>query len=203
MAQVTITGSTDVGDCFIRDTDPNTSGTSGLYTGESNAGAVVQRSILEFDLSAIPAGSTINSASLKLDLVSNQADNARDHQVYRVKRDTLKGSSTWNTYDGSNSWQTAGGTGANDYDSTSLGTVNVAAAESTGYKTWTLTASLVQTQIPGGSFANAGKATYMVKADTETNDQHRWNNTADYHSTGNLPELVIDYEPPGAFLALL
>ena len=87
-----------------------------------------RRTLLRWDLSALPEGVTVESASLELYRFGGDA--AADMQIalYRVIRGWTEGTgddfwpgggyvpdgATWNTYDGSNSWSTAG----SDYDTT-------------------------------------------------------------------------------------
>jgi len=64
-------------DTFIDSATATTNyGTNVLSIGESNAGAIVRRTLIKFDLSTIPAGSLISSATLTLNEEADQADNA-------------------------------------------------------------------------------------------------------------------------------
>ena len=47
-----------------------------------------------------------------------------------MKRDWVEAQVTWNIYSTGNSWQTAGATGANDYDSSAVGSGSFANTDS-------------------------------------------------------------------------
>lgn len=102
----------------------------------------LKRSLLLFDLSSIPAGATITSATLTLEKISSDiaTDSISVHAITRswVEGDGTAGSgTTWNTYDGASSWTTGGG----DFNVTASATTVVTAAA--GPQDWDLT-SLVQ-----------------------------------------------------------
>ena len=71
MAEITITGSTDVGDCFIQSDNTTLNGGTGIYCGERNDQTSVRRMLLEFDLSAIPTNAIVSSAILSIYAVQN------------------------------------------------------------------------------------------------------------------------------------
>lgn len=182
-------------------TNTNWGAAADLQVGEYNGGTETDRMILQFDLSSIPAGATINSATLSLYLTNDYSDNARTFRVYRNKRPWDEGTRvgsgsadgvTWDVYSTGNSWQTAGGSGSNDRESSDIGSRAMSASESTGaYKDFSLTASAVREMIPGGTFANNG---FIIQADTENNDMYDFASREDATS-GHRPKLVIDYSP--------
>jgi hypothetical protein len=180
-------------DTFLRSAAPTTgyANNAELRIGESNAAADVWHSLLKFDLSGIPANATINSATLTLTIVTDYADNASAVSIYRVKRNWIE-ASTWNKYDASNSWQTAGGTGANDYDSTVIATRSFSATLTAGSsRTFTLDTTEIKKLIDG-TYTNYG---FLLKTSSENNDAYGWassdNTTAAYR-----PLLEIDYSLP-------
>ena len=67
--------------------------------------------LLQFDLSSIPAGSAILSATLELTL-SKMPANPEVIGIHRITRSWTEGGATWLTHNGSNDWDTPGG----DYD---------------------------------------------------------------------------------------
>ena len=149
-----------------------------------------KRPLLQYDLSSIPAGSTINSATLRLYMITDFSDNARTARVYRVKRDWVGTEVTWNEYSSGNSWQTAGGLGPNDVDTPEIGTRDFTNSESVpAYKEFTLTASAIEDMIDGGSFTNNG---FLIAMDEEVNDAYL-GSTGD--ASPNSHELVIDFTP--------
>jgi hypothetical protein len=68
----------------------------------------LQRSLLQFDLSAIPPEAQITSATLKLYVEYTSAD-GRTYCVYRVTQSWTENGATWQTYDGTNNWASPGG----------------------------------------------------------------------------------------------
>lgn len=72
-----------------------------------------QRSLVQFDLSSIPSGATISSATLKLYYGSHYggseaAPAGRTYWAYRVTHSWTESGVTWDSYDGTNPWTTAG-----------------------------------------------------------------------------------------------
>ena len=89
--------------------------------------------LLKWDLSAIPAGSSIQNVTLTVNLTDNSDDT---YQIYRLKRDWQESQTTWNNFasGSSNRWQSAGAAGSLDRDSTVLGRVT----GDTGSRTFSL-----------------------------------------------------------------
>ncbi len=69
-----------------------------------------KRGIVQFDLSTVPTGLIITSATLKLYINDNQEVAGRIIWAYRVTESWTESGVTWNSRDGSNPWSTAGGT---------------------------------------------------------------------------------------------
>lgn len=179
---------------------PTTSGgaDSVLVTGEDNTGADTFRSCIKFDLSSIPAGSTINSATLTMthaEAGNWRASNNRAVSIYRLLRSFTEGL-TWNRYDGTNNWGTAGcANTTSDRESANIGSSTVTTGEADeSEKSWTLTASKIQEMLTGGSFSNNG---FLIKTDTEDNDRQQWH-SGESATESKRPKLVIDYTPPPA-----
>jgi hypothetical protein len=119
---------------------------------DPNGSGQDKRALLRWDVSAIPAGKTVTSASLTFNVTdaSTQA-----YQVYQLKRTWAETGPTWGVYGSGTSWQTAGAEGANDRGTTSLAAVTGSA---TGSLTVPLNASglaIVQGWV-NGTTANQG-----------------------------------------------
>lgn len=93
--------------------------------------------ILKWDLTAIPAGASVESATLSLD-VSN-ISTAGPYDLYASLRPWNETQATWNNYATGQAWQTAGGTGALDRGTVVLGSIPSATA--TGVKDIALNAA--------------------------------------------------------------
>lgn len=172
--------------------------------GEDNTATnFIARSLIQFDLSSIPAGSTINTATLTLTLSSAgsfRSSNNRTARIYRMLRPWVELESTWNIAATGVNWGTAGASNTtSDRESTDIGSTTFNTSDSANSeKSFTLTALQVQEMITGGGFTNNG---FMVKMDTETNDRY-FAHSCEAATASYRPKLVIDYTPPagGAFL---
>ena len=189
-------------DNFIRANDPDTNfGTLTIgYIGEDFVDTgEVNRLLIKWDLSTIPANAVVNSAILSLYVTADRSSNARTLRAYRVLRAWTEEGSTWNKYDGSNAWGTAGcGNTTTDREATDIGNTTQPASPNVGDEiAITLTASKVQEWI-SGVLTNNG---LLLKVDTETDDSIQY--AMHEHATaGYRPKLVIEYTVPagGAFL---
>lgn len=188
---------------FIRVTAATTnySGLDQIQVGEANddPSGQVNRSLIKWDLSSIPATATVSSATLSLWLRSDYSDNARTWRVFRVKRNWVEAEATWNVYSSGNSWGTAGCSNTTtDREASDIGSVSVGASETvTVQKDFSLTASAVQEWI-AGTTANYG---LLIQADTEVNDLYVVNSNS-FATSGERPKLVINYTIGGGeFLA--
>jgi hypothetical protein len=184
---------TDGMDTMIRANQPTTNyGTEidiriGEETGNPN---FINRTLIKFNLSALPADATINSATLSLRATVDAASAATTYRVYRLKRAWTESGATWNTYDGTNNWQTAGGFGTDDCEQTDIGSRAFTATETLNqFKDFVLTPTTKAALDLGNG--------WLIKADAELNDCYRFNSSDD--ATGvNRPQLVIDYTEGGA-----
>ena len=206
MATLTLQPDSSTGiDTYLNSGAPNTNfGNMGvIVVGETNDGNDVFRSVIKFDLSSIPAGSTITSATLTVTLAeagSFRANNNRALKVYRSLRAFSESQATWNVYTTGNNWGTAGANNTTtDREATDIGstTFNTADADESE-KSWTLTTAKIQEMIYGGSFTNNG---FIIKADTETDDRYQMHSSNSVTSS-KRPKLVIDYTPPASFLMM-
>lgn len=173
-------------DNFIEQADPNVnSGTDTRIHVMMTAAPTPRRGIIEFDISSIPTGSTINSATLSLwtDIGYTNVNTS----IHRITRSWTEAGSTWNTYDGSNSWTSAGG----DYDSTADANATPSSTIAGTKTDWTIT-SLVQEWVNGT--ANNG---ILLKLTSESGaTQGHLYRSSDNATSSERPKLVIDYTVP-------
>lgn len=170
----------------------NYGGDVNLYVGESNDTALKTRSLLKFNLSAIPSNATVTTAILNLYLVSEKSSNVTSITVHRLLKNWTESNVTWNKYDGTNNWTTAGGFNAADCETANIGSVSLSATESAGWKTITLTAAEVKEWIDG-TLDNYGM---LLKTDAEANDRYLFH-SSNYSSDPTLrPYLTITYTTP-------
>jgi RHS repeat-associated protein len=117
------------------------------------------------------------------------SDNDRTIRVYRLKTAFAESSATWNESASGVNWQSAGASGANDRESTDIGSVLVLANEADGTeKQIALTPSQIQEMV-SGAFTNNG---FIIIADTELNDRFNYK-SSDASTASQRPKLVIQY----------
>lgn len=178
---------TDGLDCYIYDSSPatNTSVQVVLAAGERSTGAMILRSLIKFNLSALPDGAIISSAVLSLTITAENSDNVRTCRVYRQKRTWVETQATWNNYSSGNSWQTAGGFGADDCEQTDIGSASFSASETAGtVKDFSLTPITKA----GLDLGNG----WLLKMDTETNDENDFRSSNGV-TAGDRPKLGVVY----------
>ncbi len=91
-----------------------------IYTGYYSG---TYRTLLKFDLSALPDTAKINSTKLTLYLTaSNLGVGSLTLEVYRVKRNWVENQVTWYNWNTANAWTTAGADHANDRETSAIGT---------------------------------------------------------------------------------
>lgn len=190
MAQVTLNPTADV---HITQSIPtsNQNGVGFIDVGEYNgATGDTRRALIKFDLSSIPAGSIITSATFRIyNTGTDLTDNARTMYANRMKRAWTETGATWNKYDGTNDWATAGGgTNSLDVDFTAFGNVAVTNPPTSGWHEISLTASMVQDWFDG-TFTNNG---LMLSMGTELNDLQRFHS----RNEANPEQLVLVYRVP-------
>ena len=88
--------------------------------------------LLKWDLSSLPAGGTVQSAEITIEVSDNSDDT---YEVYEVKRDWEEGETNWQQFRSGELWQTDGASGSLDRGSDELGNL---AATSTGTNVITL-----------------------------------------------------------------
>ena len=142
-------------DTYIDVVNPTTNyGSSGyLYVGTITNGSNWKHSLLKFNgLSdgTIPSNATVTSAVISFYLLTENSNYDRTLYLNRCLRAWTEAGATWNQYSSGNNWQTAGALGANDIDSTWLGSRAISSAE--GVNAWkdiTLDNTTIQQMIQG------------------------------------------------------
>lgn len=149
---------------------------------DGDDGSGVDKScLLKWTVSGIPAGSTVQSASITLQ-VTNGSPNT--YSLYEVKRSWSESAVTWNNATGSTTWATAGAKGSTDRGSL-VGSVT----GGTGSRTITLNAAgvaLVQAWVDGTS--NNG----VLIASTSNTDGIDFA-SSEHATAAQRPKLTITY----------
>jgi len=145
--------------------------------------------LIRWELSGIPAGSTILSASIRLYVVDNSTDT---FEIYALNRAFSEGQVNYQRAAVGQNWSGLGATGAADRGSTVLGVVT---APSTGYNTIDLNAAgvaVLQSWLnnPASNFGFI----FQDYADASTNGLDFASSEAT--NTSTRPRLTITYSPP-------
>jgi hypothetical protein len=114
-------GPADGQDSYLDQWSPNTSHGSALEVqARDTSGAKPKRPILKFDLSSIPAGSQVVTATMGLYLTQSSV-NPVTTSVHRVTAPWTQDSTTWNERQTGTAWASAGG----DFDPTPVAPTSV------------------------------------------------------------------------------
>jgi len=168
--------------------DANYHTSTSNYVGELNSGVYIFRTLIKFDLSKIPSGALIISATLQMTMNANYSSATTDMTLHRVLRNWVINQATWNSYSTGNTWQTAGGFGALDAEQAAVATREFTAAEANGVKSWTIDTDSVKEWIDGDT-SNYG---WLIKTSVESDDGYRFATDNDAVEA-NRPKLTIVY----------
>ncbi|MGI9289136.1 MAG: DNRLRE domain-containing protein [Pseudomonadales bacterium] len=167
-------------DTFIEGESGHTGHNKGNDNGLKTSSLIGKeyRTLLQFDLSALPASATVQTATLELYLQNfGSTDMVKAH---RLVRDWTEDGATWDDYDGTNSWNTPGG----DYDPEVAGSF---LANGTGPKSMGITAA-AQAWV-SGSQPNYGLI--LLSDPSPSGNENK------YHSSDNAsephPKLTLTY----------
>jgi hypothetical protein len=153
----------------------------------------INRALIKFDLSSIPASSTVLSATLSLWTAVDYANMDSTLTVYRQLKDWAEAEVTWNDYKTGNAWTAAGGFDASDCEQTNIGSILVSEAESLDTEIQiSLTPSKVEEWIDG-TLTNNGMLICGLPETALPTDDSRWAYHSSYATTaGYRPKLVIE-----------
>src|SRR6187455_2972247 len=135
---------------------------------DNNSSNKVARSLIQFDLSSIPANATITSATLSLWTSADLSSNNRTIRVYRLKVPFNESQATWNLTATGSSWQLAGASGANDRETAAIGSVSILNNERLNVEKQIALAPGKIQEMTNGIFTNRG---FLLMVDTESNDR--------------------------------
>ena len=217
--QATLTPSKD--NTIFSETTSTLSNGAGQNTfAGSTANGDARRALIRFDLSSIPAGSTISSVTLTMSL-SKAPDTGTPHTVTlkRVTRDwgegasnapgeegggatALAGDATWNcaVYNGSScgtAWTLQGGDFAGAVSAAIPVTWNDPPPPAVENQTWGPTAQMTADVQGWLSDANANFG-WIVIGDESVLATARRFNSREHPDAATRPRLVVTYTPPGA-----
>ena len=114
-------------DTMIRSSAPTTNYGSAISV--SADGSPDQSALLRWDLTGIPRGALVTSASITLNVAAATGDT---YEIYQLKRNWSETEATWSRASAAQTWEVAGAQGQSDRGSTVLGTMT---STSAGLKT--------------------------------------------------------------------
>src|SRR3989338_2496935 len=152
-----------------------------------------RRGLVQFDLSVIPTGAMISSASLDLREATTYGS-TRTIALHRVTRSWVESEATWNRAVTGTNWTTVGG----DFSSTATATASLSWDGILGWNSWNV-ATDVQAFV-NGTQQNYG---WLIKDNSEDSSQAYWffhsKDEADHNEY--RPRLIVTYTPAGGTTA--
>ena len=171
-----------------------------IEVGVDNRGAGADCTILiKFDLSSIPAGSAITSATLSLWTEADYATNGNTYSLYRSLRAWSESQATWNVYTTGNNWGLAGAYGtATDFDNATGTWSDCVVTNSETVPTekqWVFSATGVAElqKMINGTYTNNG---FVIHGAGLTNNAYSFHSSSSA-TAGYRPKLVIEYSGGG------
>lgn len=163
-----------------------------LWCGESNAGAQTWFPLINFDFSSMGVAPNVTAASLELVISTDLATIGRNFILHRVRRNWVENQATWNQWSTGNNWTTGGcQSTTDDYDSTSLSTLNFPTGGETGTKTWAFSAGGL-TMFNGMLNGTYGSYGFVMRNDGLSNDAYAFH-SASAATGSNRPKFDATY----------
>jgi len=177
-------------DAYIWEKSPDTNYGSDTYLELGGKFGKAQRSIIRFDLSSLPAGSTVTSAKLYLYFYAatgspnfNIGAHRVNHGAPNYETGWTEAGVTWNKYDGTNNWGTAGG----DFNAAATDTIYVPYSTK-GWYSWDVTSDCDALE----------ERSWILKTDGETSYYYQDYYSKEYTGDTSLrPYLEVTYEVGG------
>jgi len=174
------------------------------YLSVYNTPGNVQRTAIAFDLASIPAGQQVTSATLRVyGSPFSSASGGTTISVWRLTESFVETQVTWNNRQTSTPWTTVGGSFVGTTGSSSQDPY----AQFTGAQTsrwYEFDVTTLAQEWHTGTYANNGFMLTALSGSVLTLTS-REGAASDQNASGNLPELVVNYEPvpePASMIAL-
>ena len=139
--------------------------------------------LIRWDLSDVPTGSKINSASVTVNVTDASVNT---YQAYALERGWTEAGATWNFFAADSPWEVAGAKGSLDREATVAGTIS---PSKTGKQTFAISPEVVQRWVENPA-ANQG----LVIANATNKDGFAFN-SRDYSDATLRPQLTITFAP--------
>ncbi len=167
----------------------------GTSASLSVSGKPDDAALLKWDLSSIPAGSTLQSAKLSLNVTGTSTNT---YEIYELKRSWSESQATWKKANSATNWQTAGAVGALDRGTTVLGTVT---ASATGILNVALNAAGLAV-VQGWVNNPASNFGFVLQDYANTNKDDLVFSSKEATVAANRPQLSLVYNPPALPMSL-
>lgn len=151
-----------------------------IYIGKDTTGKD-DKILIQFDVSVIPAGATITSATLRLNETASSGTGSYNIGIYKIIASWSETTATWTNM-----------SSATKYNSTQLAVTNLALG-SPGFKEWTLPVGLINEWIAGIPGPNYGMA--LVFESTSKGPDYQFASKENL-TVASRPQLVINYTKP-------
>ena len=150
--------------------------------GKNNTTNSTKYTLIRFDLSAVPAGAIIQSATLGLNVTTNKSNHF--DQIHRMNT-AWTSNATWLSRDGTNPWASGASFGSADYQAD---TIAVIAPKTNGLKTALVTSAVQDWQIQNGVPNNG-----LVLLSTGTDNGDAKYDSSEAPTIANRPFLKVTY----------
>jgi len=152
-----------------------------FWSGRAGGAGNQYKGLLKFDLSSIPSGSTITSATLRLNQTGSLGFGSFNLGIYKILSNWAETTANWSNMGA-----------ASNYNSTQLA-VTSDATLSTGFKTWNLPVSLINEWVDGVPGPNYGLS--LVYESTTAGNYFQFASKEDL-TAASRPQLIINYTKP-------
>lgn len=188
MPSITVQPGAAGNDCELRQNSATTNVNGNPLTFNQTSSSSARNLPISFDISAIPAGSTIDLATLTYN-VTTVIGNVIGFKITQLTQAFLEASATWNTYNGSDVWPGGGG-GLGDVDDTFA--VTGSTPGDTG--AWAhIVTGIAQDAID----AESGIARFLLHPTTEVGAALIFITSSEDSTEAIRPKLVVDYTLAG------
>lgn len=155
-----------------------------------------EAALLKWDLSSIPAGSTLQSAMLTINVTDTSVNT---YEIYELKRSWTESQATWKVAANKTNWQAVGAQGALDIGSTVLGTVNPVPYDPTAIGLRSVTLNAAGLAIVQGWLNNpASNFGFTLQNYANANKDDLVFSSRESSVAANRPQLQLVFIPPSA-----
>jgi hypothetical protein len=170
-------------------------GTPTMVVGHLDPGHanVPSRGLIRFDLSSLPSGVVVTSATVEVTVTSAADPSLHPHLLHRMSLGWLEGSATW-TSSGTIPWENTGG----DYEQTADAAVNVFGGATYTFASTAGLISTVQSWVTNAA-SNFG---WLLRSSAE-DDGRNGRRFATREAPSNRPKLVVGYTTPPPAVTLV